>query len=103
MYKKADAVAGEMGCFYYRKGSTVLAKQTLLKVLPTQYKSDNVLLCLGRIYNKEGLADSARYYWGETLKYGNISGVTLIFAWRNWKRRREMRCCHCLMTSNIKF
>ena len=72
MYKKADAVAGEMGCFYYRKGSTVLAKQTLLKVLPTQYKSDNVLLCLGRIYNKEGLADSARYYWGETLKYGNI-------------------------------
>lgn len=72
MYKKVDAVAGEIGCFYYRKGSTVLAKQTLLKVLPTQYKSDNVLLCLGRIYNKEGLADSARYYWGETLKYGNI-------------------------------
>lgn len=72
MYKKADAVAGEMGCFYYRKGSTVLAKQTLLKVLPTQYKSDNVLLCLGRIYNKEGLADSARYYWGEVLKYGNL-------------------------------
>ena len=72
MYRKADAVAGEMGCFYYRKGSTVLAKQTLLKVLPTQYKSDNVLLCLGRIYNKEGLADSARYYWGEVLKYGNL-------------------------------
>ncbi len=72
MYRKADAVAGEMGCFYYRKGSTVLAKQTLLKVLPTQYKSDNVLLCLGRIYNKEGLADSARYYWGEVLKYRNL-------------------------------
>lgn len=71
-HKKADAVAGEMGCFYYREGRTELAKRTLLKVLPTQYRSDNVLLCLGRIYKEEGLADSARSYFKRVLKYGNI-------------------------------
>ena len=70
--KMADGIAGEMGCFYYGLGQIELAKCTLLKVLPTQWKSDNVLLCLGRIYKKEGNADSARYYWGEVLKYGNL-------------------------------
>lgn len=71
-YKKANAVAGEMGCFYYGEGLTELAKRTLMEVLPSKRKSDNVLLCLGRIYKKEGQVDSARYYWGEVLKYGNI-------------------------------
>ncbi len=74
-YKKqrqANGIAGEMGCFYYRIGQTGLAKRILLEVLPRLHRSDNVLLCLGRIYRDEGLADSARYYWGETLKYGNI-------------------------------
>ena len=70
--KKADEIAGEMGCFYYDEGRTELAKRILLAVLPSQGKSDNVLLCLGRIYNKEGCLDSARYYFKEVLKYGNI-------------------------------
>ena len=74
-YKKdklADGIAGEMGCFYYDEGQIGLAKQTLLKVLSTRSKSGNVLLCLGCIYKKEGLADSARYYWKGVLKYGNL-------------------------------
>lgn len=71
-YKKANAVAGEMGCFYYGEGLTELAKRTLMEVLPSKRKFDNVLLCLGRIYKKEGQVDSARYYWGEVLKYGNL-------------------------------
>lgn len=81
--RQADGIAGEMGCFYYGIGQPGLAKRILLEVLPTQYQSDNVLLCLGRIYRDEGLVDSARYYWGEALKYGNIHkrcGATLCLA-----------------------
>lgn len=70
--KLADGIAGEMGCFYYDEGQMGLAKQTLLKVLPAERKAANVLLCLGSIYKDEGQVDSARYYWGEVLKYGNI-------------------------------
>ena len=70
--KQADIITGEMGCFYYGEGQIELAKRTLMGVLSSQRKSDNVLLCLGRIYNKEGQADSARYYFKEVLKYGNI-------------------------------
>lgn len=70
--KQADIIAGEMGCFYYGEGQIELAKRTLMGVLSSQRKSDNVLLCLGRIYKQEGQADSARYYWGEVLKYGNL-------------------------------
>lgn len=70
--KLADGIAGEMGCFYYDEGQMGLAKQTLLKVLSADCKSDNVLLCLGCIYKDEEKTDSARYYWGEVLKYGNI-------------------------------
>lgn len=68
----ADGIAGEMGCFYYDEGQIGLAKQTLLKVLPAERKAGNVLLCLGSIYKDEGQVDSARYYWGEVLKYGNL-------------------------------
>ena len=70
--KLADGIAGEMGCFYYDEGQIGLAKQTLLKVLPAERKAGNVLLCLGSIYKDEGQVDSARYYWGEVLKYGNL-------------------------------
>lgn len=70
--KLADGIAGEMGCFYYDKGQIGLAKQILLEVLPTERKSSNVLLCLGSIYKDERQVDSARYYWGEVLKYGNL-------------------------------
>lgn len=70
--KLADGIAGEMGCFYYDEGQTEVAKRILLEVLPTERKSSNVLLCLGSIYRNEGQMDSARYYWGEALKYGNL-------------------------------
>lgn len=71
-HRKADAIAGEMGCFYYDEGQMGLAKQTLLSVWSSERTSDNVLLCLGCIYKEEGQTDSARYYWGEVLKYGNL-------------------------------
>lgn len=70
--KQADIIAGEMGCFYYGEGQIELAKRTLMGVLSSQRKSNNVLLCLGRIFKQEGQTDSARYYWGEVLKYGNL-------------------------------
>ena len=71
-YKLANGIAGEMGCFYYDEGRMDLAKRTLMGVLSSERKSDNVLLCLGRIYKQEGQADSARYYWEEVLKSGNL-------------------------------
>lgn len=71
-HKNADNIAGEMGCFYFSNGQLELAKRTLLQVLPTQKKSDNVLLCLGRIYMEEGKMDSARYYFKETIKHGTF-------------------------------
>ena len=70
--KLADGIAGEMGCFYYDEGQTEVAKKILLEVLLAETKSSNVLLCLGSIYKDEGQVDSARYYWGEVLKYGNL-------------------------------
>lgn len=70
--KLADGIAGEMGCFYYDEGRMELAKRTLLKVLPAECKSDNVLLCLGCIYKDEEKPDSARYYLKEVLKFGNF-------------------------------
>lgn len=70
--KLANGIAGEIGCFYYNEDSMELAKQILLKVLPAKRKAANVLLCLGSIYKDEGQVDSARYYWGEVLKYGNL-------------------------------
>ena len=71
-YKKANSISGEMGCFYFRNGHTELAKRILMEVLPTERKSDNVLLCLGRIYTEEGKMDSACYYFKETIKYGSF-------------------------------
>lgn len=68
----ADGIAGEMGCFYYDKGQTEVAKQILLEVLPAKRKSGNILLCLGCIYKDEGQVDSARYYLKEVLTFGNL-------------------------------
>ena len=71
-YRQTNNIAGEMGCFYFREGHTELAKRTLMEVLPTERKSSNVLLCLGRIYTEEGKMDSACYYFKEAIKYGNF-------------------------------
>ena len=70
--KLADGIAGEIGCFYFSYDDMELAKCTLLNVLSSERASDNVLLCLGLIYQKEGHVDSTRYYFKKVLNYGNL-------------------------------
>lgn len=69
--KVTHLIMGEMGCLFYRIGQKDTAKMMLLQANSKRMFS-NVILHLGLVYRDEGKLDSARYYFHEAIKIGNI-------------------------------
>lgn len=101
-------ISSELGCFLYEINQPQKAKEYLLGIKTHSSQTSNALLYLGHIYKDEDKLDSARIYWLEVLKYGNIQKQRSAYLYlsqieniQNNKKQSEIykRCYQQIMDS----